>query len=625
MENTREVIIKQQDELFYKASAYLYIDGENQGKLPNGKTGAIDIDFTSHKIMVVYNDGYKNYPSNVCIVPANDLSYQYIFVADVGFFKTNITLNEDMNITNRNNKILADRKVFYDIKSKVDSVFKKIQDEENPLHGRNYELVNTLPDYCLNSKYYKDFVSKLGAAIYKSLADSYFGEGLSMDVCYQGIRDVANMLRVDKNKFPSTAHYDYMIIKNNLINSVLSENTIEDLNAIINREALDKSLPQEVFLANNDAEELYKKGKYMASINRILYIEFPDETLDMMKKWLIFAATIEGNDDEATQLYDMISYMNKKAFGRYAHEGKIVKLQMNVDMLIAEALRLSRTRSFANMNDSLHDFCDITAVIFHVESKQYSILQKVFAHLNAYEQEQIVLESMVKNEIVRSAEQEERLKFLKSRKGNGDIIADTDLTVTKDNSDNKKFTYEYRSLSWSEKEVREYFDSLTMKNQTTELPFVVNEWTKTVNVRGIKWDVKLVSDRIDNVLKETFEEEFHIVIPLSSPTGNISNYDYTILIANTDLNGHNWIGFQVSGEQILKNQITLSVYTMYMTITDQLSENIIERNKDICNKVLLMKQKQNPKINTYIQTVTDVLIKELESWINSQTESNIYN
>ena len=75
----------------------------------------------------------------------------------------------------------------------------------------------------------------------------------------------------------------------------------------------------------------------------------------------------------------------------------------------------------------------------------------------------------------------------------------------------------------------------------------------------------------------------------------------------------------------MKNQITLSLYVMYMPVMDRsLSESKIERNRIMCTKVKMLKQKQNPKINNYIANVMDLIIKELEKCLNSQSEDSIY-
>ena len=59
-------------------------------------------------------------------------------------------------------------------------------------------------------------------------------------------------------------------------------------------------------------------------------------------------------------------------------------------------------------------------------------------------------------------------------------------------------------------------------------------------------------------------------------------------------------------------------------LADVLSENVYERNQMIEKKVLMLRKKQNPKIINLIQIVTNLVVKELENWVNSQQTQNIY-
>lgn len=134
-----------------------------------------------------------------------------------------------------------------------------------------------------------------------------------------------------------------------------------------------------------------------------------------------------------------------------------------------------------------------------------------------------------------------------------------------------------------------------------------------------------ISERLSQVLLDNFDKRFKIRIVESGPTGNFTEYDETALIVDTNMSGYPWITFNVVGEQMMKNQVTLSVYAMYTPELDaRLGDSKIERNKNMCNKMLMLNQKQNPKINNFMTNVTDLIIKELEKWINTQNENNIY-
>ena len=131
--------------------------------------------------------------------------------------------------------------------------------------------------------------------------------------------------------------------------------------------------------------------------------------------------------------------------------------------------------------------------------------------------------------------------------------------------------------------------------------------------------------RLNEVLIENFDDKYKVNIIESGPTGQYADFDKTAFIVNKLDTGYPWITFNVIGEQLMKNQITLSVYAMYTPAFDEdLGLSNIERNTGMCNKILMLNQKQNPKINNYMTNLTNLIIDELEKWINSQSENNIY-
>ncbi len=539
-------------------------------------------------------------------------------------------MTEDEKWAQKNKKILMDRQVNNTIKAKIDAVFNEIREKEHPVtHERDYTLLKTLPEYCIKSEYFKKIINNLGTQICESVSSGYFGTGLSIDRFYEAMKDLADLYLLDHNRFPSLNHYAYMIEEKNIINSVLSENTIEDLKEIASREFL-ANLPKEIFTAYFDAEELYKQNKHILAYERALHAKNSDEDLNNIKRALIFAAMIEGDDEEATDYYKSLSFINRKTFGRFMKDGDTITEFLNVDMLIAETIRLSKTKSFSELNKSLNDFLNLTAKIYQIDAKQYNILQNIFAYYNAFEQEMILLEAMVSNKIARTPEQEERLILLKEHKNTNFASFNVDVGESdsdNENSDNdsKKFIYEYRALLWSDKETRDYFDSLSVQNQVARTPYVVSEWTKNITASNINWDVRKVAKSLNETLTENFGDKFKVVGGYSCSTGAINDADESILVADISQGGYNWLWFNVTGEQMLKNQVTVSIYATYMSDLDVNSDDsIIDRNKAVCNRLISLKQKQNPKVNNYIQTVTDIIIKEIETFINSQSTQSIY-
>lgn len=46
------------------------------------------------------------------------------------------------------------------------------------------------------------------------------------------------------------------------------------------------------------------------------------------------------------------------------------------------------------------------------------------------------------------------------------------------------------------------------------------------------------------------------------------------------------------------------------------SKSIIEKNKICVQKINLLKEKQNPRINRHIQNINNLIIEVLENWTN---------
>ena len=55
-----------------------------------------------------------------------------------------------------------------------------------------------------------------------------------------------------------------------------------------------------------------------------------------------------------------------------------------------------------------------------------------------------------------------------------------------------------------------------------------------------------------------------------------------------------------------------------------LHENVYDKNSLILGKVQMLKNSQHPKMNNLIKMMTNLIIKELETWINSKREDSIY-
>ena len=76
----------------------------------------------------------------------------------------------------------------------------------------------------------------------------------------------------------------------------------------------------------------------------------------------------------------------------------------------------------------------------------------------------------------------------------------------------------------------------------------------------------------------------------------------------------------VTAEKISNKQVAFAIYTLYFPALDMEvsidSKSIIEKNKICVQKINLLKEKQNPRINRHIQNINNLIIEVLENWTN---------
>ena len=86
---------------------------------------------------------------------------------------------------------------------------------------------------------------------------------------------------------------------------------------------------------------------------------------------------------------------------------------------------------------------------------------------------------------------------------------------------------------------------------------------------------------------------------------------------------------QVPQHDFFKNNATDRVRRTYSTIhltimtllapTDSSGRTM--ENDALCKKVIVVKEKHNPRVDTFISTMKNILVAQLESWINQFTNN----
>lgn len=101
----------------------------------------------------------------------------------------------------------------------------------------------------------------------------------------------------------------------------------------------------------------------------------------------------------------------------------------------------------------------------------------------------------------------------------------------------------------------------------------------------------------------------------------LKSEDYVAAVSNL------LFSFVVTGEQLTMTQVSFAIYALYLPTKDfQCTQAVdtIEQNQKYQNRLITLKQAQNPKIKNYIESINEILISGLEAWLNNNNTSSMY-
>lgn len=76
-----------------------------------------------------------------------------------------------------------------------------------------------------------------------------------------------------------------------------------------------------------------------------------------------------------------------------------------------------------------------------------------------------------------------------------------------------------------------------------------------------------------------------------------------------------------------ETEVSFAIYALYLPTKDsQCTQAVdtIEQNQKYQNRLITLKQAQNPKIKNYIESINEILISGLEAWLNNNNTSSMY-
>ena len=363
-------------------------------------------------------------------------------------------------------------------------------------------------------------------------------------------------------------------------------------------------------------EMLDKKMNYSFIFNRIVLADGHEPYIDDMLNALVYFAIADDFDvDKYTQMLRICEIYYLRDSRDINNNSKDFNVLSPVDLMIAKILNYSRGGIIDNINKQLEEWLLHGYLSWHGFKKSIEIcdtLSKVLHYLKARKQEEMVLEAMFKLNLPRTAQHESRLAFLK--KGIDDVP-----NIINEKFNGQELLYDYRSIKWDSKQIKSYFENLTINQELLTTPLLIDEWKHNITVDDFVWDI----DKTFDIIKETLNEEFNSrlvcdKINTSAITDTGTEAVPSIVISTNQESMYPWLSIIVIGDQLARSNVDLAIYSIFRPDKIQLNiKNIAESNSILCNKMLVLKEGQNPRITRLIESVKAIITKELEFLFNT--------
>lgn len=386
-------------------------------------------------------------------------------------------------------------------------------------------------------------------------------------------------------------------------------------------------IPRKYLMRIDEIKETYKNEQYQRNLELQMFANADIEELFELREILVFIAMNPTPNEDDNLAMQAVNLCYDYFVAPIIQNEKGVTYLPTVDRIIAKTIVLSRANLIDNVMEDLQKTLEVMGskdIIYKdtyiVTTSQFEVLRKVFEYYKATREEIAVLEAMYKYNIPRTIEQEQRLAFLKKGTTNAPKMYEN-------NTESEVFQYDYRVLQWSESDITNYIENFTMNSKKCTIPMAVANFEKSVMVRSFEWENEEILPILKTCMQENFGDKYHVqTVESATVTDRIEDGISAILISEkkSSVKGYPWLGFLVIGDQVTLKQMNLSIYALYLPNKISEMENIVQLNEKIISDVTVIKMKQNPRINNYISTVTNILLEVIEEWINNQMSSDIY-
>lgn len=485
-----------------------------------------------------------------------------------------------------------------------------------PITRRDFTFLDQMPEAYRTGEEYKKNLKMVEDEYYALLAEAFKDGEMTAPSVISALKDLLYFPQISEEIQQLIAIEPFLKNEREASVSIFTDcEDIENMVQTIQKFSIQDTLQTvEIFSKGITAAE---DGDFKEAIKQWLFPEYGKNDLDSIKIALLHFALDEDQDEAVVEIYDAYQRICRSMFGFSTIKEDKVVLYPPVDMVIAEVIRHIHSGTVDQYNDTLKDWLDTCGE--RIEYGQLDVMQNVFSYIKAFNQEAIILEYMVKNNMARTAEQDQRLKFLKGNQGGHVMTAPTfDAVQVETEGDN--LLYDHRFVNWKANEIQKYFDNLTLLRKKQVFHMVVDEWQKDISIQGIRWDNEQVMQMITAELVKNFGDVYSIkIVSAGAAVDDWVDTIPTIYISMQDMSSRNAeLSFLVTGEQITNLTVHLSIMVLLAPVDS--TNNILE-NETLCKKVIAVKEKHNPRIDTYIATMKNTLIGQLEFWINSFNNS----
>lgn len=384
--------------------------------------------------------------------------------------------------------------------------------------------------------------------------------------------------------------------------------------------------------------DILKEENYIAALSNLLFSDNDSVPYDDMKK-MILGLSMDEMDEANALIHDTyhrivedylrLAVTKEKAGDNNPFLSASTQEILPIDLLISQAILASKAGVAPEFDINLDNFLEYYPLLCTSSwDEQLFTLQRAFAYLKMYPQERKVLEFLVKNNVPRDEQVDRRLNFLKNFDQNSSGTSNSNIEEYTIQTSDNEVAYDYRFVSWTVSDINSYANLLTSEEKTFDLPMVIAEWNKKIPQNNIQWSTDAMLVYLDKYLHENFGNQY--ISQIKKCGAIISNeveYEPSVYIEPTSDARYPWISFVVTGEQLTVTQVSFSIYALYLPEQDSQCcqvADVIEKNQKYQNRLVTLKQGQNPKIKNYVESINEILISGLEAWLNSNNTSGMY-